>query len=284
MLVSRRRPRRGEEEGVLGTLCQRGTAVAQVAADVMRSVLAKRHGALLPALSADVDRFALEVDVGQVERHGLGAPEPTRVHELEQRAVAESERRLPVRDFQERVDLRDLRSVGKPARAPGRKRAVGDARGTEGEAQARADRGQPPRDRARRQPASPPAEVRDVVGEDARVDLVEYDVALGEPARERGEVRGVRTPGRIGEPAAREEALDRLVGGHPVGFAAAGGTPSAAAVLSLRREPPARGESGSRSQASRRASRTTRTSPSWSASSQIVSLGHELPHASIVSA
>ena len=68
----------------------RGRAVAQVARDPVRRLLAERHDAVLRALAvADVDELLLEVDVAEVEPDRLGAAQPGGVDELEQRAVAE---------------------------------------------------------------------------------------------------------------------------------------------------------------------------------------------------
>ena len=56
-----------EEEGVLRAPRERGPGVAQVDGAVVRRLLAERDDPVLPALPPDVDRLAIEVDVGEVE-------------------------------------------------------------------------------------------------------------------------------------------------------------------------------------------------------------------------
>ena len=81
-----------EEERVVRTLRERGPAVAQVAGEVVRGLLAERHDSFLLALSAQVHRLAVEVHVDEVERDGLGAAQPAGVEELEQGSVPKRER------------------------------------------------------------------------------------------------------------------------------------------------------------------------------------------------
>ena len=77
-----------------------------------RRLLAERDDALLAALSAHVHDLAVEVDVAEVERDGLGASEPRGVEELEERAVAQGERRVALDDLEDLLDLGRLRRVG----------------------------------------------------------------------------------------------------------------------------------------------------------------------------
>ena len=87
-----------EEEGVVRAARERRAARLQVARDVERGLLAQRHDAFLAALSSYVYELAVEIDVSEVEPDRLGASQPGRVEELEERAVAERERRVPFDD------------------------------------------------------------------------------------------------------------------------------------------------------------------------------------------
>ena len=109
---------RGEEERVDGASRQLGPPVAEVASDVVGSLLTERHDPLLATLPAHVDGLALEVDVGEIEPHCLCAPEPARIEELEQRAVSQRERRVAIRELEQLLDLGSSGSVRKPARSP----------------------------------------------------------------------------------------------------------------------------------------------------------------------
>ena len=85
---------RREEERVLGAARELRARLAQVARDEARRLLAERHDAVLRALAVpDVDELLLEVDVAEVEPDRLGAAQAGRVDELDERAVAERERR-----------------------------------------------------------------------------------------------------------------------------------------------------------------------------------------------
>ena len=116
-----------------------GRPVSQVARELERGLLAERHDALLAALAADVHGLAVEVDVGEVERDGLLRSAARRVEELEERAVAERERRVAVDELEQLLDLGRLRRVGKAARTARRERCFGDRGRAEREAQARAN-------------------------------------------------------------------------------------------------------------------------------------------------
>ena len=78
----------GEEDRVVRAGRELGSPELEVTRDVECGLLAERHDTLLAALAAHVHDLAVEVDVSEVERDGLGAAEPGRVEELEQRAVA----------------------------------------------------------------------------------------------------------------------------------------------------------------------------------------------------
>ena len=128
VLVSRRRPRTDRKIASFAPAASAGRAELQVPRDVECGLLAERHDALLAALAAHVDELAVEVDVAEVERDGLGAAEPGGVEELEEGAVAQRERRVAFDELEDRLDLGRLRRVGEPPRAAGRELRVGDGR------------------------------------------------------------------------------------------------------------------------------------------------------------
>ena len=94
-----------------------------------RRLLAERDDALLAALAAHVHDLAVEVDVAEVERDGLGAAEPGRVEELEERAVAERERRVALDDLEDLLDLGRLGASGSRRDRLGESCASGTAAG-----------------------------------------------------------------------------------------------------------------------------------------------------------
>ena len=106
----------GQEEGVVRAGRERRPSRLQVARELERRLLAERDDALLAALAADVHDLAVEVDVAEVERDRLLAPQPRRVEELEQGAVAERQRRVAVDELEQLLDLGGLGRVGEPAR------------------------------------------------------------------------------------------------------------------------------------------------------------------------
>ena len=118
MLVSRRLPRTERKSASLAPRASSGRAVAQIERDDVRRLLAERHHALLAALPADAHVLLLEVDVAEVEADRLRAPEPGGVDELDEGAVAQAERSVAVERVQDRLDLRALRRLGQPLRAP----------------------------------------------------------------------------------------------------------------------------------------------------------------------
>src|SRR5437016_832129 len=88
--------------------------VVEVQRDEMRRLLPQRNDAILRALAgADVDELLLEVDVAEVEADRFGAPEPGRVDELHERAVAQPERRCGIEPVDDSVDLTRLRRLRK---------------------------------------------------------------------------------------------------------------------------------------------------------------------------
>ena len=155
--------------------------------------------------------LAVEVDVAEIERDGLGRAQTARVDELEQGAVAQHERPVPgiACPVDELLHLRErgcLRQAARPAR---RQRCLGHAHRAEGVTHERADGREPAGDRGGREPAARAAELGRVSGERPDVHLVELEPLLAQPARKVGEVGAVRPPGRVGVRGAGEEPLDR---------------------------------------------------------------------------
>ena len=75
MLVSSRRPRT-DRRSLVRTCGEGGPPERAGAREVHCGLLAERHDPLLAALAAHVDGLAVEVDVAEVERDGLGTTEP----------------------------------------------------------------------------------------------------------------------------------------------------------------------------------------------------------------
>ena len=194
---------------------------------MLRGHLSERHEALLAALAAHVDRLALEVEVGEVEPDRLGASQPPRVEELEQRPVSKRERRVALDLLEERIDFRGLRRVRQPSRSRSREGSVRDARGTVREAQARADGGNAAGDRRRCEPLPAVTELGDPVRENARVGLLELEAPLVEPAREGVEIRAIGALRRVRQSPVLEKSLDCRAIGHGTAFAIADGVPAA---------------------------------------------------------
>ena len=134
----------------------------------------------------------------------------------------------PSTSFEQLLDLGRLRRVGEPPRAARRQRGVGHGCRPEGEPQAGAHGRQPARDRCVGQSRfASAAELRDPVGEDARVDVVQSEVAALQPRGERAQVGAVGALCRLGEPAVLEKAVDRRARVHETGFGAPSSEPSA---------------------------------------------------------
>ena len=88
----------------------------EVGVDGARGGGADRHDPLLGALAAGLQDPGLEVDVGGLEVDRLRRPQPARVHQLEQRAVAQRGRLGPARLLEQ---LRDLVAARARAAAAG---------------------------------------------------------------------------------------------------------------------------------------------------------------------
>src|SRR5438045_7187006 len=70
---------RRDEHGVLRVAYELRPRLVQVARKQMPCLFAKRHDPLLAALAPDVELLPVEVDVREVEPHGLRATQPGRV-------------------------------------------------------------------------------------------------------------------------------------------------------------------------------------------------------------
>ena len=108
-----------------------GRPSLEVEPQQVRGLLAERHDALLAALAADVDLLGLELDVGELEPARPPRPQARRVDELEERAVAQPERRVAARLLEQRVGLRGAGRVREPAPPASGQREVGNPRRAE---------------------------------------------------------------------------------------------------------------------------------------------------------
>ena len=198
---------------------------------MVRRFLTERHDPLLAALAPDVNRLLLVVDVREVERDQLGAPQPSRVEELQQRTISEREGRMPLCELEQALHLRLLRRVRQPPRPARGEGGVRDSLGPVCEAQARANSCNAAGDRRGGELRPAAAEVGDPVRESLGVDVAESEPALVEPAREGAQVGAVCAPARVREPAVLEEAVDRRGGAH--GFDSARPRVAAARVASV---------------------------------------------------
>lgn len=192
-----------EEESVFRAAGQRRPGLAQIAREPVRGLLAERHGSLLASLAADADELLLELHVGEVEGDRFRAPQSGGVDELDEGAVSQRQRTVPLERVEENLDLSALRRLGQPASAARCEGGFGYPRGAERGAQERTYRGELAGDRRRRQAprrAARPrrSELRHVLGEDADVDVAEPDRPALEPARELLDVGPVGAPGRTG--------------------------------------------------------------------------------------
>jgi hypothetical protein len=68
-------PARGEEDGVVRAHRELRSTGLEIAREPQRGLLSERNDALLSTLAAYVHDLALEVDVREIERDGLLAPE-----------------------------------------------------------------------------------------------------------------------------------------------------------------------------------------------------------------
>ncbi len=214
-------PRR-EEERVVGAARELRTCFVHVPRDETRGLLAERHDSILAAFSeSHVDELLLEVDVAEVEPDRLRASEPRRVHELDERLVAERKRAVPLEPVDDLLDLALLRRIGQPARTSRGERTVGHPFRSEHMAEKRPHRRQLAADRRGREPSSRPraAELGHPVGEDAHVHVLDRAVRA-EPGRELAQVGRVDPARARADARGGKEPLRCGFEGHPAVFAA----------------------------------------------------------------
>jgi len=119
---------RREEERIVCAARELRACLADIPRDEAPRLLAERHHPVLAALSEPhVDELLLEVDVAEIEPDRLGAAEPRRVHELDERPVAERERAVAVERVDDLFDLALLRRIGQATGPPRCERPVGHA-------------------------------------------------------------------------------------------------------------------------------------------------------------
>lgn len=95
-----------------------GASHREVATDGLGRRAPERNDALLAALADDPNDPLVEVDGALLETDRLGDAEARPVQELDERAVASSARRRPVRRRDQALDLGRRERAWKPARAP----------------------------------------------------------------------------------------------------------------------------------------------------------------------
>ena len=168
-----------------------------------------------------MDELLLEVDVAQVEPDRLRAPQSGRVHELDERLVAERERAVPLERVDDLLDLALLRRVGQPARPSRCERTVGHPFRAERMAKKRPHRRQLPSDRRRGEPSARArtAELGHPVGEDSHIHVLDRAVRA-EPDRELAQVGRVDPARALADPRSGKEPLCCGFEGHPAVFAA----------------------------------------------------------------
>src|SRR5206468_5437432 len=119
--------------------------------DPVGRFLAERHGALLAALPTDRQALLVEVDVAEIEVDRLAAPQPGRIHELDEGAVTQGQRSFAVERLELGVDLLGLWRLRQATRTARGEGCVRDAGRSERESQKRSDSRQLSRDRRRRE-------------------------------------------------------------------------------------------------------------------------------------
>ena len=85
--MSSGRPRLERNSAVDGRAREDRTGVREIAPHEMRRLVSEWDDALLAALPPDVETLLLEVEIGELEPHDLGAPQAAGVRELEDRTV-----------------------------------------------------------------------------------------------------------------------------------------------------------------------------------------------------
>ena len=198
----------------------------EIAGEPVCSLLAEGDDALLAALAAHVEQLLLEVHVAEIEADRFLAPQPRRVHELEQGAIADGEGIVTFHRGEETFDVFAVGSVRQPAWTAWRERGVRYARRSEREAQEASDRRELAPDGRRRELArSRTAELGGVVRERPHVGGLELRAAPLQPVGELADVDRVRTARPVGERRRGEEAVDGGVDLHADVFAPRGASP-----------------------------------------------------------
>src|SRR5688500_5667164 len=134
-------PAHGEKESVVWAAYQSWTPVLEVEAEPVRGLLAERHDALLLSLAADAHELLLEVDVAEGEVDRLLRAQARRIDELEESAVPQAKRVVPVHLVEQIVGLRRARRVRKTPAAPVGQREIGHAARPQRSSQERAHGG-----------------------------------------------------------------------------------------------------------------------------------------------
>jgi Uncharacterized conserved protein (COG2071) len=232
-------PAHGEKESVVWAAYQSWTPVLEVEAEPVRGLLAERHDPLLLPLAADAHELLLEVDVAEGEVDRLLRAQARRIDELEESAVPEAQRVVPVHLVEQIVGLRRARRVRKTPPAPAGQREIGHTSRSQRCSEKRAHGGELAGDgRLRELPRLPSRPVGSEVGrvgrEGARVEAIEGQAAARQPGGELLQIAPVRLPGRIRERWAREKAVDLSLCVHGEPFRARPRLPAVLLSLAVR--------------------------------------------------
>ena len=181
------------EKERLGVALRKRLACGKPGADRVARRGADGHDALFRALAPHAYLAMVEVDAIEIESRQLGEPQPGRIGELEQRAIAQRKHVGPLDRHQAHRFIRRQHG-GQPARRAGRletgARVVLDSRiAVLEEAEERAPRGEHPRKAPAREPA--PVQRRQESPHVARRQLGEREIA-----RRDGEQRCIADIGR----------------------------------------------------------------------------------------
>ena len=178
-------PARGQEQRILRPAHELGPCLVEVAGQRVRGLFSERNDPLLAALPPNMKLFAVEVDVADVESNRLGAAQPSRVDQLDERMVSNRERLVAVQRNQRRLHFRRFRRVRQAPRAPRCERRIRDLRRPQGEPQKAPDRSELAGDRRRRKlPRPRSSQLGRVLRERPDVYLREREAMLFQPAAE----------------------------------------------------------------------------------------------------
>src|SRR5829696_298340 len=228
-------------------LDERGAAALEVHAERPERRLADRDQALLRALAASAQNALLDVHVHQLQADRLGGAQSARVHQLEQRPIAERRRLGAARLRQQLLDLAAREDVRQLPRAPRRaesrggirveqpvapqvpvERAQAGALAVDGGGRSGRSRGGAPGGRARVAHGTALSQRLEKIGYVTGLRVQRRQIALREEAAELQEVRSIRIERVTGEASlelqickeVKDEVLepaldDRLLnGGH----------------------------------------------------------------------